>query len=195
MIRKCIHLNHHLDLPFPRTSLASSSFFSFLFAVRLFPPHLRRHALCSHDVTHVGITHRHEVYQGVRMCQDRREGRDSFEPRLVFASPCVPRTSYFNEIVCLSAALLLSLIFFLSCSFFLLRTSFLCSFPLTISLVNQPTDRPVGLSFRTISSRIISSFSYSHASISPGYACFFPPPVLVRLSKKALHRLRIRRTA
>lgn len=116
--RKCIHLNHHLALPFPRAYLASSSFFSFLFAVRLFSPHLRRHALCLHDVTRVGITHEGRVvYQGVRMCQDRREGRDSFEPRLVFASPCVPRTSYFNETVCL--LLSHSLSYFLSFFFFL----------------------------------------------------------------------------
>jgi len=143
------------------------------------------------------------VYQGVRMCQNRREGRDSFEPRLVFASPCVPRTSYFNETVCPSLSLSLSyFLSFSSLSFFLslahLTAPPLCSFPLTISLVNQPTDRPVGL----ISHRPFLSLSLfllllllmlpyraiMHVSLS------FPPLILVRLSKKASHRLRIRRT-
>lgn len=111
------------SFPFPAaTPSRRSPSFLFFSPSASFSPHLRRHALCSHDVTRVGITHRHEgrvVYQRVRMCQDRREGRDSFEPRLVFASPCVPRTSYFNETVCLPLSLSLSLSYFLSFSFFL----------------------------------------------------------------------------
>lgn len=80
-------------------------------------------ALRSHDVTRVGQREHHRstrkpcasghgcVRTGER---DRergggkereRKGRDSFEPRLVFASPCVPRTSYFNETVCSAPSL------------------------------------------------------------------------------------------
>lgn len=88
-----------------------------------------RRALRSHDVTRAGITHTKEnrcESAAVSGPARRREGRDSFEPRLVFASPCVPRTSYFNETVCLSLPLL-SL------------PPPPRSFPLAVSLVNQPT--------------------------------------------------------
>lgn len=187
---------------FPHVYFASSSFLSFLLAIRLLSSHFLRHALGSHDVTRVGITHEDRVvYQGdADVSWPEREGRDSFEPRLVFASPCVPRTSYFNETVCPPFPLFLFYIFSL------LPTSPplpLCSFPLAISLVSQPTDRPVGLSSRTISSRISffplsfpPRFSCSRAPISGGCARFFlPSPAFARLSQKASHRLRIRRTA
>lgn len=78
---------------------------------------------------------------------DRREGRDSFEPRLVFASPCVPRTSYFNETVCLR--LFLSPVSRLPVS----PRLFVHSFPLALSLV---TNGP--LSSRTIPSFTIFLF-------------------------------------
>lgn len=187
--RKCTHLNHHLDLPLPRASLVSSFFLSFPLspATYLFSPHLRRHALCSHDVTRVGITHRHEgrvVYQRVRMCQDRREGRDSFEPRLVFASPCVPRTSYFNETVCLPLFLSLSLSYFLSFSFSpsLSYTSHRASSLLFSSrhLACEPTDRQTGRS--RVSHDLVSHrpslfcFSCSRAPISRGDFPSLPPP-------------------
>lgn len=143
------------SFPFPAaTPSRRSPSFLFFSPSASFSPHLRRHALCSHDVTRVGITHRHEgrvVYQRVRMCQDRREGRDSFEPRLVFASPCVPRTSYFNETVCLPLSLSLFLIFSLSLFFSLSlsRTPHRASSLLFSShhLAGEPTDRQTGRSF------------------------------------------------
>lgn len=130
------------------------SFLSFSSPARRFSPHLQRRsttrrgatrsALHSHDVTRVGTTvHRYE--KRVPASTDvsgpnREEGRDSFEPRLVFASPCVPRTSYFNETVCLCRSLSLSLF-----SLLLLFAARLVSSLLFPSrcLAREPTDRPV----------------------------------------------------
>lgn len=147
------------------------SFLSFSSPARRFSPHLQRRsttrrgatrsALHSHDVTRVGTTvHRYE--KRVPASTDvsgpnREEGRDSFEPRLVFASPCVPRTSYFNETVCLCRSL--------SFSFFSFAP-FCCSprllFALSLPLSRSWTNRPTG----PLSSRMISSLTVSF-SLSP----------------------------
>lgn len=130
--------------------------------------------------------------------RSEREGRDSFEPRLVFASPCVPRTSYFNETVCLPFSLPLSL-YFLSLTHLTAVSSLLFS---SRHLACEPTDRSVSHLARSrlaLPSFLPHRFSCSRAPISGGCARFFPPSppplVFVRLSQKASYRLRIRRTA
>lgn len=142
----------------------------------------RPSTLRSHDVTRAGITHA----PGNR-CESanvsgparRREGRDSFEPRLVFASPCVPRTSYFNETICLCFSF--SLLFPLlppvspSSSFFSSRR-----------LARESTDR----SSRAISSRTVSlSLSlFLPSSLSPSAL-----PRCLRTYRKKRKALKARR--
>lgn len=119
----------------------------------------------------------------------RREGRDSFEPRLVFASPCVPRTSYFNETVCLSLSLSLSL----------------SPPPRSFPLANRPTG-PLArsrlapsLSFSLSLSTFFLSPSRSrvlpyHAFLS-SLSSSLPSVPSTRLLKKASRHLRVWRTA
>lgn len=123
-------------------------------------------ALRSHDVTRAGITH---TRTGARVSGParRREGRDSFEPRLVFASPCVPRTSYFNETV--SASAVLSLSFFLPLAF---SSSSSLSLFSSRRLAREPTDRPTGPLARSRLAPSLFLSSFYHLAL----ARFFPHP-------------------
>lgn len=139
------------------------------------------------------------------------EGRDSFEPRLVFASPCVPRTSYFNETVYSALFPAVSLSPLRAAA--RLASWFLSSRRLA---QNRPTGRLSRLSlvsalvrpslyfslsllshppFRASLVHLLSHIAVMHASGLPPPRVPFPPRGrVVAPIEKASRRLRIRRT-